>query len=125
MGGVVFGIILLGVGVWLGFIGWEETRWDGVYQVTYPGMGIILLIFGIVVMVGGLAESMKGPERPIGTPRLVDLRRVQPESDLKPLFINTPPVQMTRTCQKCGAKMPDDARFCNTCGATVSQGGVP
>lgn len=54
----VLGLICLGLGYWAGFVGYTETTTGpegfGVYQVTHPIIGLILIIFGGLSLLAGL-----------------------------------------------------------------------
>lgn len=56
---LISGVALLAFGYWIGFVGYTEYQYGpqgfGLYQITYPIMGIIILLFGGLLGLGGFA----------------------------------------------------------------------
>lgn len=56
------GLVAIGFGYWAGFVGYTETQFGpqglGVYQITYPIPGIILIILGALGVLAGIGWWM-------------------------------------------------------------------
>jgi hypothetical protein len=80
--GVIGGLILIGIAVWIGFIGWTSTEYGpqghGVYQITYPIFGIGGVIVGIIMIFGGISAIFFGEEP---EPRVPFTERAKPPSN--------------------------------------------
>lgn len=58
-GYLIGGVVALVFGYWIGFVGYTEMQMGpqgfGAYQITYPIAGLIVLAFGGLMVVAGLA----------------------------------------------------------------------
>lgn len=118
IGRIIGGVILAGIGYWLGFIGWVEERTGPYgpadYQVTYPIAGIILIIMGIVGIFIGVVAIAESTEDSV--PEHMNVYSLDPAGDSpqrgeKDLL----------TCNKCGSGVPNDADFCTNCGTAMEE----
>jgi hypothetical protein len=128
-GAVVGALICFGLGAWIGFIGWEETlspsdpdyaavgcsQYSGpcVVQVTYPGVGILLFIFGVILLINGIKQMAAKPApqpatmfgAPAGPPGQFGAQQW--------------PAPGQRECTNCFAVLPPGAVNCPSCGAAA------
>lgn len=124
IGAVIGGIISLCIAIWAGLIGYTTTEFTsgpegyGLYevQVTYPVVGIIFGIMGVLSLIGGLVQLSESME-PIPPPQLVVLKRNQIEPQQAQFYEPQPLLR----CTNCENELDSDAAFCPNCGSAVSR----
>lgn len=122
IGFIIAGLVVIGIGYYVGFVGWTDTQMTsgpqgfGLYEVTttYPIAGIVAMIAGLGLI--GNAFGGDDDEGADETDQPIEDTGVGGEA------AETGGVASAaeqRHCTSCGAEIAVDAAFCTECGESL------